>query len=61
MTIFDLHAGVLSDYRDFVRSFILIADERAREFVNQALAGGRAPLARAAGATEPSVCPRVDR
>jgi len=37
MTIFDLHAGVLSDYRDFVRSFFIIADERARAFVDQAL------------------------
>lgn len=36
-TIFDLHSAVLNDYRDFVHSFILIADERAQEFVNQAL------------------------
>jgi ATP-dependent helicase YprA (DUF1998 family) len=36
-TIFDLHASVLTDYRDFVRSFLLIADERARAFVDQAL------------------------
>jgi Lhr-like helicase/RNA polymerase subunit RPABC4/transcription elongation factor Spt4 len=36
-TIFDLHQSVLADYQDFVRSFILIADERAREFVHQAL------------------------
>lgn len=36
-TIFDLHSAVLSDYRDFVQSFIQIADDRAREFVRQAL------------------------
>jgi ATP-dependent helicase YprA (DUF1998 family) len=36
-TIFDLHAAVLADYRDFVRSFFFIADERARAFVDQAL------------------------
>ena len=36
-TIFDLHASALTDYRDFVRSFFLIADERARAFVDQAL------------------------
>ncbi|GIW42727.1 MAG: DEAD/DEAH box helicase [Candidatus Binatia bacterium] len=36
-SIFDLHRNVLADYRDFVRSFFLIADERAREFVNKAL------------------------
>ena len=37
MTIFDLHAQVLDDYRDFVRSFFIVADERARQFVEQAL------------------------
>jgi Lhr-like helicase/very-short-patch-repair endonuclease len=37
-TIFDLHASVIADYRDFVRSFILVADERAREFVDRVLA-----------------------
>ncbi|NGO39052.1 DEAD/DEAH box helicase [Limisphaera ngatamarikiensis] len=37
MTIFDLHSAVLADYRDFVRSFFLIADERARAFVDRAL------------------------
>jgi len=30
MSIFDLHAQVLADYRDFVHSFFIIADERAR-------------------------------
>ncbi len=34
-TIFDLHAEVLDDYRDFVRSFIRIADRRAQEFLGQ--------------------------
>ncbi|GBD31897.1 hypothetical protein HRbin33_00858 [bacterium HR33] len=37
MGIFELHQNVLADYRDFVRSFFLIADERAREFVDKAL------------------------
>ena len=36
-TIFDLHEYVLKDYRDFVHSFIQIADDRLREFVEQAL------------------------
>ncbi|MFZ5803252.1 MAG: DEAD/DEAH box helicase [Acidobacteriota bacterium] len=38
MTIFDLHDKVLRDYRDFVRSFLVIADQRAREFVEKSLA-----------------------
>src|SRR5213080_2438519 len=37
MSIFDLHTQVLADYRDFVRSFFTIADERARQFVEHAL------------------------
>lgn len=37
MSIFQLHKSVLDDYRNFVRSFFTIADERAREFVNRAL------------------------
>lgn len=37
MTIFDLHSAVLREYRDFVRSFLIIADERIRQFVDQAL------------------------
>ena len=37
MTIFDLHSRVLTDYRDFVRSFITIADERIRVFVDRSL------------------------
>lgn len=36
-TIFDLHTSVLTDYRDFVQSFIQIADERARAFVDHHL------------------------
>ncbi|MCR4440438.1 MAG: DEAD/DEAH box helicase [bacterium] len=36
MNIFDLHEAVLRDYRDFVRSFLLIADARARAFVDEA-------------------------
>lgn len=37
MNIFDLHAAMLGDYRDFVRSYFTIADERARAYVNLAL------------------------
>ncbi len=37
MTIFDLHAAVLADYRDFVHAFITIADERIRAYVEHAL------------------------
>ena len=37
MSIFNLHANVLADYSDFVRSFFTIADERARQAVDQAL------------------------
>ncbi|KPL83067.1 DEAD/DEAH box helicase [Thermanaerothrix daxensis] len=37
MTIFDLHTAVLNEYRDFVRSFIHIADPRIREFVERTL------------------------
>ncbi|MCS7033181.1 MAG: DEAD/DEAH box helicase, partial [Phycisphaerae bacterium] len=37
MSIFDLHSQVIADYRDFVRSFFTIADERARQYVEQAL------------------------
>jgi len=37
MSIFDLHARVLADYRDFVRSFFTIADERARQFIEHEL------------------------
>ena len=37
MNIFDLHHDVLADYRDFVRSFLVIADDKARKFVDEAL------------------------
>jgi ATP-dependent helicase YprA (DUF1998 family) len=37
MSVFELHSRVIGDYRDFVRSFITIADERAREFVDHSL------------------------
>ncbi|HSS21240.1 MAG TPA: DEAD/DEAH box helicase [Pyrinomonadaceae bacterium] len=37
MSIFDLHSSVLADYRDFVRSFFTIADDKARAYVDQAL------------------------
>ena len=37
MSIFTLHSQVLADYRDFVRSFFLVADARARQFVEHVL------------------------
>ncbi len=37
MTIFDLHTAVMQEYRDFVRSFILVADQRIRDFVDRVL------------------------
>lgn len=36
-TVFELLDRVLDDYRDFVGSFVLIAEERLREFVNKLL------------------------
>lgn len=36
-TIFGLHEAVLADYRDFVRSYFAIADDRARAYVERAL------------------------
>ncbi|MEJ5299696.1 MAG: DEAD/DEAH box helicase [Thermodesulforhabdaceae bacterium] len=36
-TIFELHSRIINDYRDFVHSFIQIADDRVREFVEHAL------------------------
>lgn len=41
MSIFDLHEGVVADYRDFVRSFIEVADDRARAEVERAFEEGR--------------------
>ncbi|MEW6285398.1 MAG: DEAD/DEAH box helicase [Chloroflexota bacterium] len=37
MTVFDLHSSVLREYRDFVRSFLLIADRRIQEYVDRVL------------------------
>jgi len=37
MNIFDLHAGVLEDYRNYIRSYLNVADKRVREFLDQAL------------------------
>src|SRR5258708_27092395 len=37
MSIFNLHSNVLADYRDFVRSFFSVADDRARDFIEQEL------------------------
>jgi ATP-dependent helicase YprA (DUF1998 family) len=37
VSIFDLHAAVLRDYSDFVRSFFAIADPRARDFIDHTL------------------------
>jgi ATP-dependent helicase YprA (DUF1998 family) len=37
MSIFDLYSNVLGDYRDFVRSFFTVDDDRAREFIEREL------------------------
>jgi len=37
MSIFELHSSVLADYRDFVRSFFTIADDKVRAFVDKSL------------------------
>jgi Lhr-like helicase len=37
MSVFELHGQVIADYRDFVRSFFVISDQRTREFVDRAL------------------------
>lgn len=37
MSVFDLHSQVIADYRDFVRSFFVIADERIQGFVDRSL------------------------
>lgn len=37
MSVFELHSRVLADYRDFVRSFFIIADDHARGFVDRSL------------------------
>jgi len=37
MSIFKLHSDVIGDYRDFVRSFFKVADDRAREFIEREL------------------------
>lgn len=40
-SILDFHDSVLGEYSDFVRSFLHIADERVREFVDHELQHGR--------------------
>src|SRR5207249_286495 len=37
VSIFNLHSDVVGDYRDFVRSFFTVADNRAREFIEHEL------------------------
>src|SRR5262249_32766023 len=37
MSVFTLHSNVVADYRDFVRSFFSVADDRAREFIDREL------------------------
>lgn len=37
MSIFNLHSSVVKDYRDFVRSFFPVADDRARAFIDHEL------------------------
>ena len=37
MSIFDLQASVIADYQNYVRSYINVADERIREFLDRSL------------------------
>ncbi len=37
MSVFSLHERVVNDYRDFVRSFFTVSDDRAREFIDRTL------------------------
>jgi ATP-dependent helicase YprA (DUF1998 family) len=37
MSIFTLHSSVVEDYRDYVRSFFTVDDDRAREFIEREL------------------------
>ncbi len=39
MDVFDLRNRLVSDYRDYTRSFIKIGDSRIRQFVDSHLAG----------------------
>jgi hypothetical protein len=36
MSVFNLHADVLANYRDFERSFIAASDDRAQDYVERA-------------------------
>lgn len=37
MSVFNLHSAVMNDYQDFVRSFFIVADARARRFIERTL------------------------
>ncbi len=37
MSVFTLHSEVLDDYRDIIRSFFCVSDDRAREFIEREL------------------------
>ncbi len=56
MSIFNLHSNALADYRDFVRSFFTMADDRAREFIERELAAPAASIAPG----QPRLRPRLD-
>ena len=40
MSIFNLHSDVVTDYRDFVRSFFTVTDDNARQFIERELVEG---------------------
>ena len=58
MSIFNLHADVLGDYRDFVRSFFTVADDRAREFIERDLVAEQRALAGGVAPSQPLLCAR---
>jgi hypothetical protein len=59
MNIFSLHSNILGDYRDFVRSFFSVADDRAREFMENELRGPIQGLAGGVAPGQPILRPRV--
>jgi hypothetical protein len=51
VSVFTVHCNVLADYRDLVRSFFSVADDRVRKFIKRELAELDARPTRAYGLT----------
>jgi hypothetical protein len=41
MNVFDVHRGVMGDYKSYIQSFINISDQRIKEVVDGAFEGCR--------------------